>query len=275
MPIVDAQVHVWVSPPKADSPDWPHRRLSQFTWANALQEMERAGVDRALLVPMGADAIPHAKEAVALHPQRFAALAAIPIERTKTGDVLDGLRPTDGFIGLRAAINTPRAVEALQDGALDPVFAAAEREGIAIASLLVPGATTIAAYIAEKFRGLRLAIAHLGCPRADAGIKDSAAFAHLPELLALARHPQVAVCATGVSGYTTEPFPYPGLADVLHRVFDAFGPNRMFWGSDMTRLSDPYRLSVLHFTEHLPWLRGEDRDRVMGNALCDWIGWPA
>jgi hypothetical protein len=27
------------------------------------------------------------------------------------------------------------------------------------------------------------------------------------------------------------------------------------------------------FTEGLPWLRGEDRELVMGRALCDWLGW--
>jgi hypothetical protein len=27
------------------------------------------------------------------------------------------------------------------------------------------------------------------------------------------------------------------------------------------------------FTEELPWLKGDDLERVMGRALCDWIGW--
>jgi hypothetical protein len=27
------------------------------------------------------------------------------------------------------------------------------------------------------------------------------------------------------------------------------------------------------FTEELPWLAGRDLERVMGRALCDWIGW--
>jgi hypothetical protein len=27
------------------------------------------------------------------------------------------------------------------------------------------------------------------------------------------------------------------------------------------------------FTEELPWLVGLDLERVMGQALCDWIGW--
>ena len=32
--------------------------------------------------------------------------------------------------------------------------------------------------------------------------------------------------------------------------------------------------SVTLFTEELPWLKGRDLDLVMGEAACDWLGWP-
>jgi len=31
---------------------------------------------------------------------------------------------------------------------------------------------------------------------------------------------------------------------------------------------------VTLFTEELPWLKGRDLDLVMGEAVCNWIGWP-
>ena len=52
--------------------------------------------------------------------------------------------------------------------------------------------------------------------------------AHLPNLLALARYPNVAVKATGVPGSTREPYPYRNLHPYLRRVNDAFGPERRF-----------------------------------------------
>ena len=61
--------------------------------------------------------------------------------------------------------------------------------------------------------------------------------------------------------------------DGLHRVFDAFGPRRMFWGTDITRMQCSWRQCVTMFTEEMPWLRGADLDLVMGQAFCDWIGW--
>jgi hypothetical protein len=27
------------------------------------------------------------------------------------------------------------------------------------------------------------------------------------------------------------------------------------------------------FTEELPWLQGRDLELVMGEAICDWLGW--
>src|SRR5256885_2077181 len=60
----------------------------------------------------------------------------------------------------------------------------------------------------------------------------------------------------------------------LHRCFDAFGPDRMFWGTDITRMPCSWRQCVTVFTEELPWLKGRDLELVMGEALCNWVGWP-
>ena len=48
----------------------------------------------------------------------------------------------------------------------------------------------------------------------------------------------------------------------------------MFWGTDITRIPCSWRQCVTLFTEELPWLKGRDLDLVMGEALCNWIGWP-
>ena len=111
----------------------------------------------------------------------------------------------------------------------------------------------------------------MGVPRATEGA--DAAYRNLPQLLALASHPNVAVKATGQAGYALDPYPFRSIHDALHRVFDAFGPRRMFWGTDITRMHCTWRQCVTLFTEELPWLHGADLDLVMGQAFCDWIGW--
>src|SRR5487761_2117960 len=61
--------------------------------------------------------------------------------------------------------------------------------------------------------------------------------------------------------------------DPLHRMFDAFGPDRFFWGTDITRMPCSYRQCVTLFTEELPFLAGRDLERVMGEGMRDWIDW--
>jgi hypothetical protein len=35
-----------------------------------------------------------------------------------------------------------------------------------------------------------------------------------------------------------------------------------------------YYECITLFTEHLPWLQGEDLEGVMGRGVCEWLGWP-
>ena len=60
----------------------------------------------------------------------------------------------------------------------------------------------------------------------------------------------------------------------VRRVYDAFGPQRMMWGSDLSRLRGTYRECVTVFTEQMPWLSASDLEWIMGRSLCEWLGWP-
>ena len=61
----------------------------------------------------------------------------------------------------------------------------------------------------------------------------------------------------------------------LRQAFDAFGPKRLFWGTDLSRSPVSYRDNVTMFTEQIPWLAGDDLEWVMGRGVCEWLGWPA
>ena len=89
----------------------------------------------------------------------------------------------------------------------------------------------------------------------------------------LARHPNIGVKATGAPGYSAEPYPFPIMSGYLHQIFDAFGPDRMFWGTDITKMPCSWRQCITHFTEELDWLKGDDLARVMGPAIRRWWGW--
>jgi hypothetical protein len=61
---------------------------------------------------------------------------------------------------------------------------------------------------------------------------------------------------------------------VLGGVVAAYGPRRVFWGTDLTRLSCPYRQAVTLFTQELDFLSDEDKEWIMGGGIAEWLDWP-
>jgi predicted TIM-barrel fold metal-dependent hydrolase len=122
----------------------------------------------------------------------------------------------------------------------------------------------------QRHPQLNVVINHFGLTGAA---RDAAAFADFDKLLATARHANVAVRASCLPFYSTENYPYRGLHTYMRHAFDAFGPQRFFWGTDLSRAPGTYRQAVTLFTEELPWLSGTDLDWVMGRAVCEWMDW--
>ena len=84
---------------------------------------------------------------------------------------------------------------------------------------------------------------------------------------------QRGVKATGAPGYCSGPYPFRSMHPYLRQIYDAFGPERMFWGTDITKMPCSWRQCVTMFTEELPWLPERDKELVMGEAVCAWWGW--
>jgi len=269
--IVDAQVHVWAG--GTASAHHTRGRPVPFTIVDLQAEMQAAGVDCAVLAPPSWDPNGNTPslEAAAAHSERFAVTGDIDwlAARAEPERILHW-RDEPGMRGLRLIFNTPEKQAHLADGSVEWIWHAAERADLPV-MLLIPGAVSGVAGIAQRFPGLRLCVDHLGIPR---GAKDSAAFAHLPQLLALAKLPNVSVKAGGMPSYSSvDTYPYPSLHGYLRQVYDAFGPERIFWASDLTRMACDYREIVSLFTEGIAWLTAQDKRLIMGESICRWLDW--
>ena len=270
MKIIDAQVHIWsktVVPPTG-----AHRKVEKFTAEELLKEMDEAGVDAALIHPplsWDPDSNAAAIEAARKYPDRLAVLGQFPLDVPENRKLLHGWRDQPGMVGLRWPFINEAQQKRLLDGEYDWLWPVAAKEGLPVAMM---GGLFLGKFreIAERYPDLRLLIDHCGLNRHG---QDAEAFIRVDELLALAKLPNVAVKATGAQHYSTQGYPFRNIQDGLHRIFDAFGPKRMFWGTDITRMPCSYRQCVTFFTEELPWLKGRDLEDVMGRGLCEWIGW--
>ncbi|HEV2300416.1 MAG TPA: amidohydrolase family protein [Stellaceae bacterium] len=271
MQIVDAQIHLWGSGLPSNM---SHRQVTSFTAEEAIAMMDEGGVDAAIIHPPGWDPGSHdlAFAAVRNYPGRFAIMGSLPLDRPESRGRIAQWRKQPGMLGLRYTFLADPARRWLDEGALDWLWAAAEEAGVPIAVLATDSLAELG-HIAERHPGLRLTIDHLGGRGGTTTLKDAAAMTHMAQLLGLAKFPNIAVKATGAPGYSSEAYPFPAMHAYLRQIYDAFGPHRMFWGTDITKMPCSWRQCVTMFTEALPWLGAADKALVMGEAVCAWWGW--
>lgn len=277
MLIADSQVHIWAPntperPWPPPSEPYPHR-AEPLTKDAVLKEMDVAGVHRAVLVaptwegPRN-DVVLAAADA---HPDRFAVMGRIEIETPAPPGVVENWLQRRGMLGIRFTVHRAQQRALFTQGRLDWLWPRAERAGVPIMLFARHEDSHIIDAIAERHPALKLTLDHLGLTD---GI-DEQAFRHFDQLLALARRPNVAVKLSCVPIYTTDTYPFRRLHPYLRRVYDAFGAERLFWGTDLSRLPCSYREAVTMFTEEMPWLDAKDLEVIMGRALCEWFDWAA
>jgi predicted TIM-barrel fold metal-dependent hydrolase len=271
MDIVDAQIHLWGSGLPSNQ---AHRQVTSFTPEEAIKLMDEGGVNAAVIHPPSWDAnsITMAQKAVIDYPGRFAIMGSIPMDDSSSAHLLKTWRDQPGMLGLRFTFLKNPAQKWLHDGTLNWLWEAADESGIPIAFLATDSFEYLGE-IAKNHPNLKLTIDHLGGRGGNTVLKDSESMQHIPDLLKLSRFPNIAIKATGIPGYSSESFPFPSMHSYLKQVYDAFGPERMFWGTDITKMKNSWKECIEMFTQELNWLTEQDKKLIMGESICKWWGW--
>ena len=271
MQIIDAQIHLWGTGLPSNPSHW---QVTSFTPAEAVKLMDEGGVDAAVIHPPSWDpgSVEMALAAVQDYPGRFAIMGSVDFDDPAAKHKIAVWRKQIGMLGLRYTFLHEAARQKLEDGSLDWLWAVAEEASVPI-SVLATDSLRYFGQIAERHPALRVTIDHLGGRGGLTGLKDEEAMTHIPELLKLAKLENVAVKATGAPGYSSEPYPFPKMQKYIRQIYDAFGPERMFWGTDISKMPCSWEECVRMFTEELTWLDNRDKCLVMGGAICTWWGW--
>jgi predicted TIM-barrel fold metal-dependent hydrolase len=274
--IVDAQVHLW----KAAAPQrpWPPGGAARaqlpepFTYEKLLPMMNEAGVDRAVIVPPSweGDRVDYALEAAKRYPDRFAVMGRIPLNDKALAARLATWKQQPGMLGLRVTFLRSQA-SWLTDGTAEWFWPAAEKAGIPVMFL----ATRIAELgrIAERHPQLTLIIDHMGLSgeTVNAGKRT----AMIQQTVGLAKYPNVSVKLSSAPAYTPQAYPFRDMTPIIRSCFDAYGPQRCYWGTDITNslAKATYQQRIVHFTQELGFLSEEDKDWVMGRAILARLAW--
>ncbi len=278
VPVVDAQVHVWL--PEGPDRPWPPggaeraravHRPDPISGPTLLTEMRAAGVDRAVLVPpfFEGHRNDHAVACATAAPEAFRVMARVDLRTGDPGPVRELLR--DPVVAGVRLVFLPADAGRVDDPGAEWLWAFAEAEDVPV-MLLASGQLGALGDLARRRPGLRLAVDHLGL---TGRATDAAAAPEIGELAALAGLANVSVKVTALPCYSTEAYPWPAMHPHLRRLLDAYGPERLFWGSDLSRLRGSYADLVRVFREDLDFLPGPDADAVLGGSVLRWLDWPA
>jgi predicted TIM-barrel fold metal-dependent hydrolase len=236
-----------------------------------LNLMDGAGVDRAILVQaFGAYKYDNSyvADVAAGYPDRFVAVCIVDAIAPDAAHKLDYWVQQRGVQGLRVVTWTePETM--LDDPRLDPLWRRAAELRIPVCVLTNFHQVPRLARVLERFGEIRFALDHLGLPRLD----DGPHFAKQQALFDLARFPNFygkfsswTIAAAAKNGAR-------GCADFFRRLVDAFGPQRLMWGTNFPASNDrTYRGFVNFAQEQLSFLSLDERRWVFGDAALSL--WP-
>jgi L-fuconolactonase len=256
----------------------------------ALAGMEAAGVDAAI-VYSNPD---FCEAAVARDPATLASVYDYyePAELGDPDAFMRDLRAHPGLLGIRLLPGIDYAeghnLALLTEGRWDPVLAAAQRHGVPVVFFLPLYLRHLQA-VAKAFPELRIVVDHCGMPAPPTAPSNEGPLDTLPELLDLARFPHVAVKLTGLPVLLPGAYPFEAIWPALHRLLDAFGPERLLWGSDVHRVTGrvwqpPLRVpgfedvnyaELVGYLLHSDEIGEADKATMLGAATRRWFNWPA
>ena len=151
------------------------------------------------------------------------------------------------------------AAKWLGDGTADWFWPAAEQAGLPV-MFLAPGNGAAMARLAERHSQLQLIVDHMGMSLSDERVRAGRFDEVIADTLALAKYSNVSVKLSGTPNYSKQPYPFADLNPQIKRLFDAFGPRRCYWGTDVTNgfARATWRQRVTHFAEALDFLSDDD-----------------
>jgi L-fuconolactonase len=230
-----------------------------------MYQMHANKVDKAILIPYGGNYLPDSYEieCARKYPGKFGAVVHVDAKKPDALDTLEVLSK-QGAIGIRLR---PQS---------DPITLWRKANEL---GLIVSSNGTIDAYaedhfisMVEEMPHLKIALEHLGgasktksCPEPNYPLFD--------KVLALAKYPCIYIKLPGFGELLSRPKPMrnPTFDDppiLFKSVYDAFGPQRMMWGSDFPPSAERegYSNTLRYPIEKVSYFTKEDKEWIFGKT---------
>jgi L-fuconolactonase len=269
--IVDSHVHVWKNDPRYP---WP-KELARPPREDALPSellalMDAQGVAKTVIVHVIYYLwdCRYAADAIKDHPARFQGVCRVNPSADSAPDDLTRWVRQSGFHGVRLSPSAGREADWIRDvERMDRIFARAAALGVPMCVLCPSGRLPDVERLIDRHKeGLDVCIDHM----ADCPIDRPE---ELRKLLALARYPRVYVKLSHLWSLSRQPYPYRDTFDQVKRLYDAFGPQRLMWGTDWPGVEEHcgYAKALDLYRKEIPFFSDDDRRWILGQtALKLW-----
>ena len=264
MEIIDGQIHQ-PSPPKPLDPQYGDDVKLLVDVEIAREALDAVGVNKALaFAPQK-----YIDAAVARYPDRFAGVLVFDHLAPDLEEQIANYRKTPGNLAGRNMFGdwkTALIRPEFEQGLFDNYWAFAEKYDLPL-FFSTHGTANLMNVVAERHPNLTIIIDHIGVSQSPVSPQrpDDQLWDQLDGLLGLAKYPNVNVKLCGAPVLSREPYPYKDVWRHLHRVFDAFGPERILWASDYTRMRwlaggapNPDMSTWWYYSDCLNYLRDTD-----------------
>jgi predicted TIM-barrel fold metal-dependent hydrolase len=285
MEVIDAQIH---DPHPVAALDRKYMGEFEVLLGTELarEAMDAVGVDIALMNTRQ-DLLDFA---IARYPERFVGCGRLDARAVDLEEQVRTFRDRPGMLAVRStAVNwaTRQESDEFHSGRLEPLFTAAEKHRLPL-FLFASGICPSVVPVAERHPNLTLIIDHNGLPSPPPMKLDADPWTQLPEVLTLARFPNVAVKLSAPNALSKKPYPHEDVWPHMHKLLKAFGPERLVFASDFTRLrmapgtTDRGRRDqwAALYGDSVNYLRDttevsqSDKELLFGGALRSLLRWP-
>jgi L-fuconolactonase len=301
--IIDAQVHL-----NQLGADWRTASIDSLI-AAGIQAMDAVGIDRVLIgeahgfdaqfrplgeeLPNGAirTAFPFSERAVELHPSRFAYHVVVDFRDPELDRLTAEVQTRSGANSMRIVpVPQTGAVDSLEHGEFDALFASAERYRVPVFAW-VPGRAHLLLPYIQRFPKLQFIIDHCGvgvAPLRTGGelpvtMQSSLTksrddrLTELMRVCEMAQYRNVALKWCHAPGLLSEEdYPYRDVIPLLRQAIEAFGVERIMWASDYTVARDQNANSwaqCLYYLLDSDQLSRTEKEWILGGSARQVLSW--
>lgn len=263
--IVDSHVHVWKADPRYP---WAKETTSppkeDATAETLLDLMKQHGVERTVIIQ-----VIHYRwdnrylaDVLKQYPKLFHGVARVNPEDPAAPDHLSKLVEEQRFRGVRLSPAGNAAGDWIRGALMAPLWSRCQKLKTPMTLLAPVSRMPDAAKLIEAYPDLTVVIDHM----ADSPIDKPG---ELEKLLALKRYPKVFVKISHTWSLSKQQYPWADTHAQVKRLYDAFGPKRLMWGTDwpVSARHAKYGETLSLVRDEMKFLNEEDKSWILSKTV--------